>query len=162
MSAMPMTVRATECTDPAAYYMPAPVLETAPLSNMVYVGEGPTLPDEDIDLLAALVYHEAGNQDLHGKRLVVDVVFNRVRDPKWPDTIQGVLFQTNPQQFTTKEVLEAYYTDMITNHPDIAAECYQAIREETDDQLDFEIEYFNNGPVSGTFAYKYGGHYFGY
>ena len=37
------------------------------------------ITDAEIDMLAHLVMAEAGNQDLLGKQLVVDVVFNRMR-----------------------------------------------------------------------------------
>lgn len=45
----------------------------------------------DMELVAQLVQAEAGNQDLTGKRLVADVVYNRVRDPRFPNTVEGVV-----------------------------------------------------------------------
>ena len=48
---------------------------------------------DSLEELAICVEAEAGNQGLLGKRMVVDVILNRVDDPEWPDTIQGVIEQ---------------------------------------------------------------------
>lgn len=48
---------------------------------------------DSLEELAICVEAEAGNQSLEGKRMVVDVILNRVDDPEWPDTIQGVIEQ---------------------------------------------------------------------
>ncbi len=53
---------------------------------------------DSLELLAQLVEAEAGNQDKVGKRLVVDVVLNRVDSDTFPDTIEEVIFQ--PYQFS--------------------------------------------------------------
>lgn len=45
----------------------------------------------ELELLAACVEAEAGNQSLLGKRLVVDVILNRQEDPDFPDSVQGVI-----------------------------------------------------------------------
>jgi spore germination cell wall hydrolase CwlJ-like protein len=54
---------------------------------------------DTLDLLALCVEAEAGDQDLYGKRLVVDVVLNRVDSPDFPDTIAEVITQV--RQFAT-------------------------------------------------------------
>lgn len=48
-----------------------------------------------VELMAKVVEAEAGNQGLLGKRLVADVILNRVRDEDFPDTIVDVIFQEN-------------------------------------------------------------------
>ena len=48
---------------------------------------------DSLEELAICVEAEAGNQGLLGKRMAVDVILNRVDDPEWPDTIQGVIEQ---------------------------------------------------------------------
>lgn len=48
---------------------------------------------DSLELLAICVQAEAGNQPLLGRRMVVDVILNRVDDPDWPDTIEGVITQ---------------------------------------------------------------------
>lgn len=56
---------------------------------------------DSLEMLAMCVEAEAGNQSLLGKRMVVDVILNRVDDEgeDWPDTIEGVISQ--PYQFST-------------------------------------------------------------
>ncbi len=46
-----------------------------------------------VNCLAAAVYFEAGTEPLEGQRAVAQVVLNRVRDPKFPASICGVVFQ---------------------------------------------------------------------
>ena len=53
------------------------------------------LYDDSLEMLAICVEAEAGNQDLMGKRLVVDVILNRVDSDKFPDDIVSVITQTN-------------------------------------------------------------------
>ena len=48
---------------------------------------------DSLELLAICVQAEAGNQPLAGRRMVVDVILNRVDDPDFPDTIEGVITQ---------------------------------------------------------------------
>lgn len=56
-------------------------------------------PEEDyynsVELMAKVVEAEAGNQNLLGKRMVADVILNRVRDEEFPDTIVDVIFEEN-------------------------------------------------------------------
>lgn len=54
---------------------------------------------EEYHLLAAITDLEAGNQSYVGQRAVVEVVFNRVLDPRFPNTVKGVLSQAG--QFST-------------------------------------------------------------
>jgi N-acetylmuramoyl-L-alanine amidase len=60
----------------------------------------PIIPytDQDLELLARLIQAEAGSEPLEGMLAVGAVVVNRVLDPCFPDTIQGVIYQ--PRQFT--------------------------------------------------------------
>lgn len=57
------------------------------------------LSSEDMTLLSQVVYCEAGNQSLEGKRLVTAVVLNRMDSEAFPNTVQEVLSQEG--QFTT-------------------------------------------------------------
>lgn len=66
-------------------------------------GAEPYLADADYDddtlyWLSHIIYTESGNQPLEGKIAVGNVVMNRVKDPRFPDTVYDVLFQKN--QFT--------------------------------------------------------------
>lgn len=52
---------------------------------------------EELDLFFRLVEAEAGNEDMRGKIAVANVVINRVRDNRYPNTIKEVIYQ--PYQF---------------------------------------------------------------
>jgi len=52
----------------------------------------------DLKLLACLVHAEAGNQSYEGKLAVANIVLNRVKSSKYPDTIKDVIYQ--PGQFS--------------------------------------------------------------
>lgn len=151
-----------KCTDPSAYFDPEPEHITAPLSDMVFRGEESlndftpmpkfVIGEEERDLLAALIWHEAGNQDLYGKQLIAAVVFNRVNDPRFPNNITDVIFQKG--QFTTAN-------NLYNVSKNVTEECYEAIDLECAERSDTEILYFNcNSNVYGTFLYKYGDHWF--
>lgn len=53
----------------------------------------------EMDLLLRCVEAEAGNQSLDGRRMVADVILNRVRDPDFPNTIEDVI--TEPYRFSS-------------------------------------------------------------
>lgn len=53
---------------------------------------------DDVSLLAALIYCEAGNQSYEGMVAVGAVVMNRVNSPSFPNTISEVIYQSG--QFT--------------------------------------------------------------
>lgn len=62
---------------------------------------GIELNEEEIDLLAKIVYLEARGECVEGQEAVVEVVFNRMASDLYPDTLYEVLSQTNPVQFTS-------------------------------------------------------------
>lgn len=111
----------------------------------------------DMELIAQLVEAEAGNQDLEGKRLVVDVVLNRVASDKFPNTVEEVIFQEG--QFSV--VRNGAWNKAAYNMKDTD---YEAVKLEYDssERLNTDILYFNcNTQVAGTGTpFKVGGHYF--
>ena len=52
--------------------------------------------------LAMNIYHEARGEPLAGQLAVVSVTLNRVRSPKYPNTICGVVKQANYHQWDQK------------------------------------------------------------
>ena len=72
----------------------------------------------DLDLLAAIIYHEAGNQPTEGKIAVGAVVLNRVYSGSFPNTISEVLYQ--PGQFTPASELAG------TIASGVPSDCYDA------------------------------------
>jgi len=55
--------------------------------------------ENDLFWLSRVIYRESGNQSLEGQMAVGNVVLNRVADPAFPNSVEGVLAQKN--QFTT-------------------------------------------------------------
>ena len=114
----------------------------------------------ELELLATLVEAESGNQDLKGKRLVADVVLNRVESDRFPNSITEVIYQD--YQFST--VMDGAL-DKAAWH--ISDESFEAVRLEaleSEERLDEDILFFtadkyNEYCVPG---YQYGSHYFGY
>lgn len=133
-----------------AWSIPVTELTDQDIEEMVYWDE--------LELLAQVVEAEAGNQDMIGKRLVVDVVLNRVDSPLFPDTITEVLEQ--PGQFTTMwngAVEDAGWH--------MQEDDYDAVMMEvTGKRLDYDIYFFTAGEYNASCkpAYIHGDHYFGY
>lgn len=111
------------------------------------------LTEDEIDLLAAITYYEAGNQDMQGKRLVVAVVLNRMDDDRFPATLEEVLGA--PGQFST------YKKATKLKDTDIPIDCYGAVLAELEERTDSEVLFFSSEGYNGkTPLYKYGAHYF--
>ncbi len=54
--------------------------------------------EEDREILNKIVMAEAGDQDMKGQIMVANVILNRVRSSKFPNSVAGVVFA--PGQFT--------------------------------------------------------------
>lgn len=89
-----------------AYIAPAPALpDTAAEETPEEPEEPPVEPepenryaelhfsDEDVYILACLVYHEARGESFEGQVAVVEVVLNRMLSDYFPDTVEEVVFQ---------------------------------------------------------------------
>lgn len=114
---------------------------------------------DDLELLACLVWAEAGNQDLKGKQLVADVVLNRMNDERFPNTISEVIYQ--PGQFYKEgdpRLIKAYYN--------VTDDCFKAVKLEAlgKGRIDPRIYFYCAGFYSqyGTVGYQYGDHCFNY
>ena len=130
--------------------IPVTDLTEEDIKEMDYWGE--------LELLAAVVEAEARNQDMTGKRLVVDVVLNRVDSPLFPDTITEVLEQ--PGQFSTMWNGAVEEAGWHMQEDDYTA----VMMEVTGVRLDYDIYYFTAGEYNASCkpAYIHGDHYFGY
>lgn len=60
--------------------------------------------EEELDLLARLIFSESGGESYDTKLKVASVVMNRVTDPYFPDTIRGVIYQKNQFSVTTYRI----------------------------------------------------------
>ena len=146
----PVAIR--EITEPIVWETVDPI-ET----EEIEVIKEPLISEEDRFLLASLVYAEAGNQDLTGKRLVADVVFNRVDSDIYPDTIREVIYQKYQFAPVLDRGLERAFSE-------VTDECYEAVDLELERRLDYRILYFTAEGYGeyGTHAYQHGDHYFCY
>lgn len=125
--------------------------------NAYFVAEPVQISTEaemsDFDLIAACVEAEAGNQDLTGKRLVADVILNRVDAEGFPDTVEGVISQ--PRHF-------ASYWNGAMDKAEPSEETFQAVRMEMEERSYPGLLYFDSGDYLpyGTPWKKVGDHYF--
>ena len=108
---------------------------------------------DSIDLIALCTEAEAGNQDLEGKRLVVDVILNRVDDPDFPNTVQEVITQRN--QFET-------WSNGAIDRVKPSESTIEAVNLELASRLNYEILYFTAGGYGkyATHWRKVADHYF--
>lgn len=111
----------------------------------------------DLDLLAALVWAEAGDQPIpEGLCYVCDVVLNRVDSPAWPNTIADVIYQ--PGQFSV--VNNGALNRAFGNVPQV---CYDAVQSQLAGRLNYDIIYFSMGyNANGTLAFTHGTHFYSY
>lgn len=77
------------------------------------------ITQNDIELMAKLVYAESRGEPFDGKIAVASVVLNRVISPKFPNSIKDVIFQPNAFSCVSNGTIVAY--------PDQA--CYNAVYE---------------------------------
>ena len=61
--------------------------------------------DEEIDLLNRLVEAEAGNEPYDGQLAVANVVLNRIKDSRYPNTLKGVIYQKHQYESVAKGML---------------------------------------------------------
>lgn len=107
---------------------------------------------DELEYLAACVEAEAGTQGLMGKRIVVDVILNRVDDSRFPNGIIGVI--NAPGQF------EVVHNGAI-NKVSITQETFDAIKMELEHRTDTEVLYFRNSHYgTGKPLYQINDHYF--
>ena len=79
----------------------------------------------DRELLARLVQCEAGGEGDNGMRAVASVVMNRVRSPRFPNTVRDVVYA--PGQFSPVRTKSAKMTSLIQNGA--SAQCVQAAKQ---------------------------------
>lgn len=117
---------------------------------------GIELTDEEIELLAKIVWVEARGESEAGQKAVVEVVFNRMVSKDFPDNLYDVLSQKNPTQFAswklrdTAEPTEKEYTSI-----------YEVLEGKTS-IVRSDTVYFATKKLTRNLDLKIGGHYFCY
>ena len=110
-------------------------------------------PENEMELLARCIEAEAGNQSVLGRRLVTDVILNRVDSPGYPNTIRDVIYQ--PGQFAV--VKNGAIDEVVPS-----AETWEAISRELVNRIDNTILFFQAGYYGpyGEPWEQVGGHWF--
>lgn len=112
--------------------------------------------DEDVYILACLVYHEARGECFDGQVAVVEVVLNRMLSDYFPDTVEEVVFQRygDVWQFSPAPYLYSAEPDK---------EQYLAVHttiEEREHILSEDTVYFSTAPYNDSLDMIIGNHYF--
>ena len=115
-----------------------------------------SLTEEEIDLLAKIVWLEANGEPVEGQEAVVEVVLNRMASDLYPDTLYDVLSQNNPVQFVSwKRRDKAHPTE--TEYQSI----YNVLNGNTD-LLRNDTMNFSTYPLTSNLDVKICCHYFCY
>lgn len=81
--------------EPAPNYINKPIIKAA----IATVESKPDMDDmltrEEIELIALVVMAEAEGQPEEGKRLVIDTILNRLDSNRFPNTVEGIIYQKN-------------------------------------------------------------------
>lgn len=114
------------------------------------------LTDEEIDLLARIVWLESNGEPVKGQEAVVEVIFNRMASELYPNTLYDVLSQKNPTQFCSwknrdrAEPTEKEYQSI-----------YNVLNGNTN-ILRNDTLYFSTEPLTSRLDVQIGGHSFCY
>ena len=115
-----------------------------------------TLSEDEIDLLARIVWLESCGEPQEGQEAVVEVIFNRMASELYPDTLYDVLSQQNPVQFCSwknREIAEPTEKE------------YQSIYNVLEGKtkiLRNDTLYFSTEPLTPNLDCRIGGHSFCY
>lgn len=87
----------------------APYEQQANKASEAHEYSGIVISDEEYVELCQIVAAEAQTQCLEGQKAVVEVIFNRVLSPEYPNTVHGVLSQKG--QFATWKLRNAKWVE---------------------------------------------------
>lgn len=133
-----------------------PIEEASTTSTNIYSTIAESMTDNEYVELCQIVAAEAQTQGLEGQKAVVEVIFNRVLSPEWPNTVHGVLSQKG--QFATWKMRSAGWVE-----PYLVVDAIAAVI--TDGQTvlpDTSYVYFSRGKSKyGKDWVRLGDHVFG-
>ena len=114
------------------------------------------LTEEEIDLLAKIVWVESRGESVEGQKAVVEVILNRIASEKFPNTLYEVLSQKNPTQFASWK-----HRDSARPTEKEYASIYSVLNGETS-ILREDTLYFATKKLTRNLDVKIDGHYFCY
>lgn len=149
----------TEISNVVATVEPIEVVEIIEpvelLNEPQVVEEEPDLPltNAEIDLIALITMAEAEGESEEGKRLVISTILNRVDDNRFPNTVNGVIYQPNAFEVVHNGRLDRCY---------VSESIRELVVSELYNRSNREVIYFRTGHYSsyGTPLFKVGNHYF--
>lgn len=62
------------------------------------------LTEQEIDMLADIIFLESHTESEESMIAAIEVIFNRITHDRFPNTLEDVLSQSNPVQFTTWKI----------------------------------------------------------
>lgn len=115
-----------------------------------------SLTDEDVEVLARLVWLEARGEPFDGQVAVAEVVFNRILSDRFPgqDDVQTVIFKEN--QFSPSPYIWSDSTTPTEEQYEAVWTAYAAEEPITD----LDVVYFSTAPYNDKIFTVIGGHYF--
>lgn len=113
------------------------------------------ITEEERELIARIVYLEARGEPAEGQQAVAEVILNRVAAEDFPDSVADVIFQENPQQFTTAPLIDEAAPGEAQYAAVDAATSGEAV-------LPMDVVYFSREPENGNVWGTIGGHVFCY
>lgn len=159
----PVTVEVVEPTkDEKADEVEQPVVEepvqptqTTQYGGGRYASIANSITQQEKDYIARLAFLEARGESDEGQRAVIEVILNRVLSGSFPNTIDGVIFQSG--QFTpANRIYSTTATPKEYNNLEFVLSG-QAF------QTDVNVVFFSTGLQQGRALYKkIGNHYFQY
>lgn len=117
---------------------------------------GLNISDEDVYILACLVYHEARGESFEGQVAVIEVVLNRMLSGYFPDTVEEVVFQKYGAVWQFSPAPYLYSAEP-------GKEQYLAVHtaiEEREHILSEDTVYFSTAPYNESVDKIIGNHYF--
>lgn len=114
-----------------------------------------SLSQEDFDLLRRIMALEGHTEGHDGLKAIAEVVFNRIRSEKFPDTLEGVIYQRG--QFVTVRYLKKPYVLPGEAEDDAISE----VLRETETVLpSTDYVFFSRGKSNGKAFVKINHHWF--
>ncbi len=115
-------------------------------TDVWYEKSGSAEGKSDLDLMAAIIYCEAGNQPYKGKLAVGSVIMNRVASGSFPNSVSGVIYQSG--QFSP--VASGRFASVLASG--LGNRCKSVAQEVLNGKRNVPFLYFrvNNGLIDGT------------
>jgi N-acetylmuramoyl-L-alanine amidase len=108
---------------------------------------------EEIELMALVTMAEAEGESELGKRLVIDTILNRVDHKRFPNTVNGVVYQKN--------AFESMWNGRV-DRCEVRDDICQLVKEEIESRTNEDVVFFQMYSYSpyGIALFKEGCHYF--